>query len=557
MQYSPQQLHAIDTSKKAPKLSLNAFAGCSKSTTLFAIAQANPDKNYLLLVFSKALQTETEKKLKSMGIKNVEPKTTHSLAYSIVFANKYKVTNKNYKAYDLVNRYGITLNASYLALEVINKYFNSDDTSYIIQFNKYKKLDKRITQGIIKVANRFVKEMREGKMDVTHSFYLKEYQLKVVNEGVKYKKYQGVMLDEAQDTNIVTKSIFDHIDVKYKIKVGDDFQGIFGWREAVNIMSDTEGWEVAYLTTSFRTPKALAGYTDRFLKTFRNTTETFNGFREEIEPVSAKDSFAVISRTNSGMIKYMFRMVEKEKKFKTIRHPDEIFSAVMDISKIGTDFQGDIKNKSFLQIPSMLEQYNTENDKKKTLFSYIKDELEDIDREAYQAVNLINQYGIKELHSLRKKALDYYHDTSSKINVYFTTAHGSKGLEWDNILICDDYPNLFELAYNIADKHVKNLNFLTYEQYARALKEYDNEELWFDELNLFYVACTRAMKTLKIDGENNVYVGDYNKEYLINMIKAIHKAKLKDKQASMSGIEETFDKEIRKELPTIDELKGE
>lgn len=528
MKYSQQQIDAIEASKTEPKLSLNAYAGCSKSTTLFAIAKANPDKNYLLLVFSKALQTESEKKLKEQGIKNVEPRTTHSLAYTMVFAGKHKVTNKNYKAYDLVNMFGIPLDSAYLALMVTEKYFNSDDSSYKLILNNYKHLDKRITQGTIKIANKFIEAMRTNKIEVTHSFYLKEYQLKVVNEGISYKKYQGVMLDEAQDTNIVTKSIFDNIKVKYKIKVGDDFQGIFGWRDAVNIMADTEGWKVAYLTTSFRTPKALAGYTDRFLKIFRNTTETFNGFRDEIEPISPNDSFAIISRTNSGMIKYMFKLKESGRKFKTIRDPNEIFSAVMDVGKLGTDFEKDVRNKSFLQIPNMMNEYNESNpDNKKSLFPYIIDELEDIDREAYQAVKLINQYGSKELNDLRKLAMEYY-ESKEDIRVFFTTAHGSKGLEWDNIVIADDFPDIFELAYNIADKHVDNINFLNYNQYVKALEVYNNEELWFDELNLFYVACTRAMKTLRIDGDNKIYIDGYDEKVLIENIKNISKSKARD-----------------------------
>jgi len=411
MKLSQEQSYIIDLSKTSPKLSVKAFAGCGKTSTLIEIAKANPDKVYLLLVFSKELQRETEAKLKKLGIKNIIPKTTHSLAYSVVFANKHKVRNKDYKAYDLMDRYKITLGSSYLVLKVVNEYFNNDDSSYTILLNKYKYIDNRITSSIIKSANRFVQDMRQNKLDITHSFYLKEYQLKVVNEGVSYKKYDGVMLDEAQDTNVVTSSIFDNINVSNKIKCGDEHQNIFSWRKTVNLLSkeNTKDWDIGYLTTSYRTPKYLAKYSDNFLKVFKGKQETFKGAKEDNEIVRTKnDTYAIITRTNSGMIKYMMNLKEKKQKFKTVRPPKEIFSHVMDISNLANNQIDRVKNESFLKLPSMLSDYNKEHpNSNKSLFGYILDELEDIDRDAYSAVNMINRYGMKELYEIRKLALSY------------------------------------------------------------------------------------------------------------------------------------------------------
>ena len=537
MKLSQEQSYIIDLSKTSPKLSVKAFAGCGKTSTLIEIAKANPDKVYLLLVFSKELQRETEAKLKKLGIKNIIPKTTHSLAYSVVFANKHKVRNKDYKAYDLMDRYKITLGSSYLVLKVVNEYFNNDDSSYTILLNKYKYIDNRITSSIIKSANRFVQDMRQNKLDITHSFYLKEYQLKVVNEGVSYKKYDGVMLDEAQDTNVVTSSIFDNINVSNKIKCGDEHQNIFSWRKTVNLLSkeNTKDWDIGYLTTSYRTPKYLAKYSDNFLKVFKGKQETFKGAKEDNEIVRTKnDTYAIITRTNSGMIKYMMNLKEKKQKFKTVRPPKEIFSHVMDISNLANNQRDKVKNESFLKLPSMLSEYNKEHpNSNKSLFGYILDELEDIDRDAYSAVNMINRYGMKELYEIRKLALSYY-ESEEPIRTFILTGHSAKGLEFDHCLVGDDFPNMFDIAYDIVAEQM-NPALLTYEKYLKCLEKYDNSTLKLDELNLIYTSMTRAMKSLKIDGSNREYLTEYDQLELIDRIKEMHEGKSDKNGAYVNG----------------------
>ena len=67
---------------------------------------------------------------------------------------------------------------------------------------------------------------------------------------------------------------------------------------------------------------------------------------------------------------------------------------------------------------------------------------------------------IKALSSLEKK--------SSKAQIILTTAHKSKGKEWDHVILADDYPVNAILGGNQ------------------------------QEINLLYVAATRAIKTLQL-----------------------------------------------------------
>ncbi|MFC6674025.1 3'-5' exonuclease [Marinobacterium aestuariivivens] len=58
-------------------------------------------------------------------------------------------------------------------------------------------------------------------------------------------------------------------------------------------------------------------------------------------------------------------------------------------------------------------------------------------------------------------------------DVTVSTAHRSKGLEWESVVLADDFPDIFDPEL-----------------------EPENRQ---DEINLLYVACTRAMRTLVIN----------------------------------------------------------
>jgi len=528
MKYTKEQEYIIDLFNRSNNVAVNAFAGTGKSSTQFAVIKENPDKNFLIIVFSKSLQLEAEKKIKELKLKNATARTIHGLAYGpIVMANKYKVRNNQYKPYEIAEKYKIQLNSAFLVSKVLDSYWNSDDASYTILINKYKHIDKKVSTSVIKIANQILKDIRNNKLDITHQAYLKEFHLKVVNENYSFKKYDCLINDESQDVGFCAKDIFEKINIKKKMKVGDTYQSIFSFIGNANNMSEEnlKGWDIAHLTKSFRTPKYLAKYSDNFLKVFRGEQETFKGAKEDNEIVRTKnDTYAIITRTNSGMIKYMMSLKEKKQKFKTVRHPNEIFSHVMDISNLANNQRDRVMNQSFLKLTDMLSDYNKEHpNSNKSLFGYILDELEDIDRDAYSAVNMINRYGMKELYEIRKLALSYY-ESEEPIRTFILTGHSAKGLEFDHCLVGDDFPNMFDIAYDIVAEQM-NPALLTYEKYLKCLEKYDNSTLKLDELNLIYVSMTRAMKSLKIDGSNREYLTEYDQLELIDRIKEIHESK--------------------------------
>lgn len=526
----------VEMSKSSTKLSIEAFAGCSKSTTQYEIAKENPNKQFLLLVFSKALQMESEAKIKELGLKNMEAKTTHSLAYApIVFPNKYKVRNNSYKAYEIVNQFKDKKYSQYncfLALRVLEEFFNSDDTNSMLVLKKYEYIHEDMNKTVITIANDILKAMRSNKMEITHSFYIKEFHLKLVNEGYNIKKYDVLTLDEAQDTNNVTKAIFDLVNVKQKVKVGDEYQGIYGWRGAKNMMQDTEGWDKAYLTTSFRLPIHIAKHATRFLGVFRGEIKELKGVDKDLnQPIKTR---AIITRTNSGMLQVIDGLVNDGYTFRTIRHPNEIFGTAIDLMYLMNKNYDKISNQSLIHLEKEFDNHNekrTKNNRDKVSFpKYVKDELQDIDREVYTAMSYILNFGAKRVFDLKNKALEYYNNKTLAENYTLTTGHTSKGLEFDEVTISDDFQSMFEIAYKIYRKKYDVKEEITYDKYMKAVKEYDNSDLLFDELNLWYVGATRSKLELIIKGSNQFYMNNYDEDMFIDRLEEYRRVEL-DKQS--------------------------
>jgi len=234
---------------------INAYAGTGKTTTLRLITEYHPNKNFLYLCFNKALSEEAKK----VFPENVEVRTVHSLAYSKL-PTKYKSKLGNLRPRELQDLY--KLKDAYIASAVLNtldSYFNSGDRE--IQRNHIGLIPAGKTAAeIISLAEKVHNEMlnHENKsIPMSHNCYLKMWHL----NGSKLK-YDAILLDEAQDTNLITEAIvFENLKNYAVILVGDIHQSIYGWRGAVNSMeriaSEHEHRHFK-LTVSFRFPQSIA-----------------------------------------------------------------------------------------------------------------------------------------------------------------------------------------------------------------------------------------------------------------------------------------------------------
>ena len=88
-----------------------------------------------------------------------------------------------------------------------------------------------------------------------------------------------------------------------------------------------------------------------------------------------------------------------------------------------------------------------------------------------------------------QKAKEYY-ESKEKPEIYLTTAHTAKGLEWDKITLTDDFHILDRIARYLADKETISQTPLV--DFIQDLKRNQVLQTVIDEINLYYVAITRS-----------------------------------------------------------------
>ncbi len=439
-------------------LKIDACAGSGKTATLSAIANAYRDRRFLYLAFNKAIVESAKNRFPQ----NVAIYTTHSLAFRSIF----QIQNPPYikpslNVFDLEPVFGKV------------KYNYREISDHLNKFIAFCNSDLK-TYPNSSIATLF-EAMDKGIIPMCHEFYLKKYQMQKTHPDLD--RYDYILLDEAQDTNLVTMDIFRSNNAR-KILVGDSHQSIYGFRGAYNALLNFKADYEEHLTYTFRSNEEICKRANFFIKTFAADKDnylpmkTYGEIKENPEPKNA-----VITRTNSGLITYLLKLTNEQKQRATlIREPDMIFRPALNILKfINGDSDFD-KEYAYLKRFTSLDK----------LKDYVHDSM---DLELDTAIRIAEDQRHK-LYNLYKEAQRLYQNRNNdNINIYFTTAHTAKGLEWDQVLLADDFCDLLSLK-----KLYKK----------RGLKKKVIEYLFNQEVNLIYVAITRA-RTLIIDrSENNI-----------------------------------------------------
>ncbi len=473
-------------------LKIQACAGSGKTSTLIEIARANPNAKFLYLAFNKAIVEEVKNKFSN----NVKVKTTHSLAHNRIIApKKYQIKNSKFNFFDL---------------QGILSIYNYDD---FLVFDKELKI---FSQSMAKkFPNDLIKKLftlaKNGEIPYTHDMYLKEFQM-LPSEQRGLDSYNFILLDEAQDTNEVTLDIFEDNNCK-KILVGDTFQNIYGFRgTTINALEVTNATYNKCLNYSFRCKQEILDKASFFINRYANKNMRFIS---AYNPNQHKKTEAFITRTNAGIIDKIAEIIANKemRNFKIIKNPDSIFASSIDCFyfKNGIIDKISPESKWFLNFVDI-----------KTLKEHAK---KGNDIETCNAIELVDKYGSK-IFDFLEKAKSMYNATNFDIEL--TNAHISKGKEWDIVTLHKDFADLYDLQQRLSlaewqennEKSAKNIINLKVAkaQLIKFLKE---------EVNLYYVAITRAKEILIDNTPNNTEWESYIKSSIqTNQISIIQNVNL-------------------------------
>ncbi|BBH54725.1 UvrD-helicase domain-containing protein [Fluviispira sanaruensis] len=443
--------------KQTGNLKISAFAGTGKTSTLKLIAYDNPEKSFLYLAYNKDIQLAAVKSFP----KNVLCTTYHALARRAMqidnsrFKDKLNIKVRQSEIINLLGLKNLKKYNPYLIISLLKKTVSRFKTSSDKSINmnhidlegisdltlipsEQEELCKFILDKSLKLW--FFEVDINSDVPIDHDTYVKMWQLSGAIIDVDF-----ILFDEAQDANPVVLDIVQSQNCR-KIFVGDVHQKIYAWRGAVNAMNEIDADEL-YLTQSFRFGTKVADIANKVLsmKGEKRRLYGFEQIESKIDNIDESKPFTCVCRTNAEVFLQAIYYASRGKKISICGGVGDFLIRCRSAYYLYTGKNNLILYNEYKKF------YSWDDFVEKARF----------DAESNSICKIIKKYGHGILHYLEK--FESSLSKGNEFDVLLCTAHKSKGLEWDQVLIGEDF------------------NF--------------KED---DELNLIYVACTRAKNILKL-----------------------------------------------------------
>lgn len=502
-----EQKKILETVKNSTdNLLIAAFAGSGKTTTLQMIAEELSDKKGFYLAYKKSILEEARRKFP----KNIICKTTHGLAFEVYarqYARKlsYKFTSSKIADFlDIesvskteynVNLFANNVNIAACAKRIVNSFCYSIDKEigynhfpkYYMELlrNKYKKeitleYDPRnyanpetfleyYANYCTNVAKKLWEAMinSDNEIGITHDAYLKLYQL----SKRKIRNVDFILIDESQDANPAVLDILDNQDIQ-RIYVGDQYQQIYRWRGSLNAMKEIEGSKL-FLTQSFRFGGAVAEAGNRILKRLGETNLIKPNplINSKIGQINKATRHTVICRTNASILR---RCLEYARDKKKVNCTGNLNETLRDFESGYYLWKGKIEEVKSAKVLVYQTWENLVEEVSLTAEPDIKG-----------IMNFIEDYEDETLDIIQRIESTVTRNEDDA-DVILTTAHKSKGMEWSQVKISNDF------------KPVKYCSV--------------------DELNLWYVSITRAIDLLDLTEIKDTPINSKNKLLTVELV---------------------------------------
>ncbi len=465
---------------------INAVAGSGKTSTLIAYAASRPaSARILYLAFNRSVKQEAVRRFAEAGLHNVQVETAHSLAYrAIISGSRYQLHTQGFRTHEIVSLLQISSGGEkhmeYILANHINRfitYFCNSDAKKVSELNyldivsdaKAKAYAKQHYRQIEKGARLLLAKMDSGEIEIIHDFYLKKFQL---SEPVL--PYDYILFDEGQDASGAMLDIFLRQRAT-KVIVGDSHQQIYGWRYAVNSLAKAP-FPLHRLSISFRFYPSHASLACAVLQWKGKIGEAPDVRIEGKGKSRELKSKATLARTNLGLLTAAIDYISDP------RNPRKIY------------FEGNIHSYTYADDgASLYDVLNLSLGKRDRIRDPLVKSMHDLaeleeyvekteDQQMGMMIELVREYDEELPRIMRElKELHIGDEQRQEADMIFSTVHRAKGMEYDVVILAAD--------------------FIHEQKMARWLKDKDaapDKQKWNEEINLLYVAITRAKNQLHI-----------------------------------------------------------
>ncbi|WP_099470671.1 UvrD-helicase domain-containing protein [Stenotrophomonas maltophilia] len=486
MAFAPTEEQVAICTASGRVVKANAGAGTGKSSTLKHLARSFPQQRMLYLAFNKAIKLEAEASFPA----NVKAMTGHGLAFGHV-GRKYaavagKLAQGDLKPFHVMPVLGRGYALGRLPADVKNLYAARviETVKAFLASADHELQQRHVSLGgspaerehidpkqLLLDAIRVWDDMQalEGSTPMLHDGYFKLYQIS--NPRLNY---DVVLVDEAQDLNPALQAIIGSQHDRRVFLIGDTHQAIYSFRGASNAMELMRADQAFSLTGSFRFGPEVAEVANSILSTKLETMQLRGlGAPTMIGAIdAARDGHAMISRGNAALIAAAVEAL----------HTERPFSFVGPLGNYRLDLYQDAHHlwagdKNRIRDP-FIKSFESFEELRK--YGEALD-----DREVKGRVALVDKYRQRVpdlIQDIMKSNTEWTDGAQARLPenaLVLSTAHKSKGLEFNRVLIADDFAELLDDEGQVKD-------------FSSA------SEASVEEVNLQYVAVTRAQQVLHL-----------------------------------------------------------
>ncbi|WOB11253.1 UvrD-helicase domain-containing protein [Piscinibacter gummiphilus] len=474
MKYTDEQMAVIES--RANRLTVQAGAGATKTTTLVGYAAARPKARILYLAFNKPVQLEAAAR---MPKHNVECKTTHSVSFRKALqlftdrrTGRDVISQKlgdNYPS-AIARLFGCPPLMATAALQAIQRWFGSLENDIDVR-HVPPELAIRLgdPHAVVSLAREVFAQMvdpRALQVKLPHDGYLKLFQLDRPRLGT----FTHIAVDESQDLNLCTFDIVRN-QAANLILVGDSNQSIYQYRGSANALDLLSGATRLNLTRSFRFGEGIASLANTLLGHFKYPTPPLligaGEPRQTRFSIDVNKPFAVLARSNAGLFNEAVAFLKTGRRYHFIGGVDGYrLDKVLDAYYLWVNEPGLIKDpylrsfNGFDDLEALAEE--SDDAELKLLIRVVADY-------GHQIPQLVDEIRARHVSDLRKEDWHLFE------GIFFSTAHKSKGLEFDQVWLADDFMRFFDNG-----------------------REIEIEEVDQEAVNILYVAFTRARAAIRL-----------------------------------------------------------
>lgn len=442
-----EQQEALRLFATGKSLVVEAGAGTGKTSTLKLLAESAPNRRGQYLAFNRAIVEESKAKFP----RSVRCNTAHSAAFRVMVqkptVNMDRLRSPRMKSWDIAARLGITqgirletqdgerknLSATYLAgltMKAVTGFCQSADlepSAFHVPYIKGIDVPPGAFTNNREVARTLVPYMkrawadlmtRDGSLPFTHDHYLKAWQLDDPRIAVDF-----ILFDEAQDANPVLVDIVRRQEGHAQLVwVGDSQQQIYTFTGAVNAMQTVGAEQTTYLTQSFRFGPAIAEAANHVLSQIEGAQLRLLGLptiESTVGTVTEPD--AILTRTNAEAVRNVLQAIKEGKRPHLVGGAGDIVAfakAAQALMDGGTTEHPDL---------ACFDSWNE-------VVEYVEQDEQGGDLQLL--VKLIDEFTVQViLDALDNMAPEHTAD------VIVSTAHKSKGREWNTVQLGGDFPD--------------------------------------------------------------------------------------------------------------------